>query len=305
MGGPNNLREVEVFLRNMFADPNILTTKSKLLRAFIGSVIVSNRAGAAAEVYFQLGGKSPIVAHTKNLVAKLQAAVDEHCIVRYAMRYTPPFAGEIAQELEDADIKDIYLIPLYPQYSTTTTKSSLEDFIEAYEKTGGNAKIHTIRNFYRNDTYNDLIIKLIQEALGDNAAEGFELIFSAHGLPLKIIKGGDPYQHQIERHVAILKEKLKYNGLRFASVHLAYQSKVGPMKWLEPSLEEKLKEIHTKKVLVFPIAFTIDNSETDYELGVEYAQTATELGITDYIVAKCPNDNPLFIKALLEIKEEM
>ena len=305
MGGPNNLREVEVFLRNMFADPNILTTKSKMLRAFIGSVIVSNRAGAAAEVYFQLGGKSPIVAHTKNLVKKLQDATRRECIVKYAMRYTPPFAKEIAQELEDEDIKDIYLIPLYPQYSTTTTKSSLENFIEAYEQTGGNARLHTLKNFYRNETYNQLILKLIIEALGDKNPQEFELIFSAHGLPQKIVKAGDPYERQINRHVTILKEKLIHKGIHFAHVHLAYQSKVGPMKWLEPSLEAKLKEIRTKKVIIFPIAFTIDNSETDYELGVEYAEIAKGLGITDYLVAKCPNDDPLFVQTLLELQKEM
>ena len=305
MGGPNNLLEVETFLRNMFADPNILTTKSKLLRKFIGNLIVTNRVVEARKVYEELGGKSPIVDHTKNLVAKLQDMVSEETYVDFAMRYTPPFASEVCERLEAMDIREIYLIPLYPQYSTTTTKSSLEDFEAAYAKTGGNAKILARGNFYRTHAYNQVVLKRIKEALGDEDPAHFELVFSAHGLPQKIVDSGDPYQKQIERHVALLEEELAQNSLKFKAVHLAYQSKVGPMKWLEPSLEEKLKELQTKKVLIFPIAFTIDNSETDYELGVEYAHIAKELGFEEYRVARCPNDDKLFVQALYDIYLEM
>ena len=305
MGGPNNLLEVETFLRNMFADPNILTTKSKLLRAFIGNLIVTNRVVEARKVYEELGGKSPIVDHTKKLVAKLQAMVAEEVYVDFAMRYTPPFASEVCEKLEEMDVREIYLIPLYPQYSTTTTKSSIEDFEAAYAKVGGNAKIFKRGNFYRTHAYNQVILKRIQEALGDDEAGEFEIVFSAHGLPQKIVKAGDPYQKQIERHVELLKEELVKNDLVFRGVHLAYQSKVGPMKWLEPSLEEKLQKLTSKKVLIFPIAFTIDNSETDYELGVEYAHIAKELGFEKYKVARCPNDHKLFVETLYDIYLEM
>ena len=305
MGGPNNLQEVELFLKNMFADENILTQKSVLLRKFIATMIIFSRVDAAMEVYSELGGKSPIVEHTQKLVAKLQQVLGEGVIVDFAMRYTPPFADEVCRRLEDEDVRDIYLIPLYPQYSTTTTKSSLEDFHAHYAKVGGNAVIHEIRNFYRSALYNKTLLVLIQEALGKMPAESFELIFSAHGLPQKIIDAGDPYELQIQKHVALLEKLLQEEGLRFASIHLAYQSKVGPMKWLEPSLEEKLKEIGTKKVLIVPLAFTIDNSETDYELRVEYAEIAKELGFTEYIVARCPNDHDLFVDALKGVYEEM
>ena len=305
MGGPNNLREVELFLKNMFADPNILTTKSKLLRKFIGGMIIFSRVEEAQAVYEELGGKSPIVDHTKKLVEKLQQSVDEDVIVDFAMRYTPPFADEVCQRLEDEDVRDIYLIPLYPQYSTTTTKSSLEDFRASYAKVGGNARLHVVQNFYRNELYNEVILKRIKEALAKNDANEFELIFSAHGLPQKIINNGDPYQKHVEQHVKILEQKLQEEGLHFAKTHLAYQSKVGPMKWLEPSLEDKLKEIQTKKVLIFPIAFTIDNSETVYELDVEYKEVATKLGFSEYRVAKCPNDSEKFVEALKQIYKEM
>ncbi len=305
MGGPNNLFEVEMFLRNMFADPNILTTKSKLLRRFIGNLIVTNRVVAARKVYEELGGKSPIVDHTKKLVAKLQEMVSDETYVDFAMRYTPPFASEVCEKIEEMDIREIYLIPLYPQYSTTTTKSSLEDFKAAYAKVGGNAKIFSRGNFYRTHAYNQVILKRIEEALESEDAGEFELVFSAHGLPQKIVDAGDPYQKQVERHMALLQEELTKAGLEFQAVHLAYQSKVGPMKWLEPSLEEKLKKLRGKKVVIFPIAFTIDNSETDYELGVEYAHIAEELGFEEYRVARCPNDHKLFVEALYDIYLEM
>jgi len=305
MGGPNNLLEVETFLRNMFADENILTTKSKLLRKFIGNMIVTSRAENARKVYEELGGKSPIVDHTKKLVAKLQDMVPDEVYVDFAMRYTPPFAKEVCNRLEEMDIRDIYLIPLYPQYSTTTTKSSLEDFEAAYAKVGGNARIHKRGNFYRMSSYNEVILERIKEILDDADASEFELIFSAHGLPQKIIDRGDPYQKQITHHVELLKEELIKGGVLFKDVHLAYQSKVGPMKWLEPSLEEKLKELKSKKVVIFPIAFTIDNSETDFELSIEYAEVAKELGFKEYKVARCPNDHPLFATTLHNIYLEM
>jgi len=305
MGGPNNLDEVELFLKNMFADPNILTTKSKLLRKFIATMIIFSRVEEAQEVYRELGGKSPLVDYTKELVAKLQKEVGTEVVVDFAMRYTPPFASEIVQALEDADIKELYLIPLYPQYSTTTTKSSLEDFIAAYAKTGGNAKIYTIQNFYRNATYNQVIVKKIKEALGVENSQEYTLVFSAHGLPQKIINQGDPYEHQVQRHVAILSNLLEEEGIVFEEISLAYQSKVGPMQWLEPSLEDRLKELSGKKVIIFPIAFTIDNSETEYELHKEYADVAKECQLVEYKVARCPNSDELFVEALKEIYEEM
>jgi len=209
MGGPNNLDEVEVFLKNMFNDKNIITTKSNLLRKFIATMITFTRTESSQKIYEELGGKSPLVGITKDLVAKLQKEVGEGVIVDFAMRYTPPFADEVCQRLEHEDVRDIYLIPLYPQYSTTTTKSSLEDFRASYERVGGNAKIYSIKNFYRNKTYNQAIISSIKEALKDKNSKEFALIFSAHGLPQKIVDKGDPYQKQVQNHVEILKEMLQ------------------------------------------------------------------------------------------------
>lgn len=305
MGGPNNLDEVAVFLKNMFADKNILTMKSNLLRKFIGSMIVLTRTKSSQEIYRKIGGKSPIVGHTKNLVVNLQKKLGENVIVDFAMRYTPPFADEVIEKLNKQKVQKIYLIPLYPQYSTTTTKSSLEDFKEHYSKSGSDAVLVEIEDFFENETYNKAVLKRIEETVWSDKYEDFDIIFSAHGLPQKIVDAGDVYEEQVNRHVEILKEMMKNEGMNFNEVHLAYQSKIGPMKWLEPSLQTKLESLKNKKVIIFPIAFTIDNSETDFELEIEYREVAEELGFTDYRVCKCPNESRLFIDAICEIYEGM
>ena len=305
MGGPNNLEEVEVFLRNMFADKNILTMKSSLLRKFVGGMIVFTRTESSQEIYRQLGGKSPIVGHTKKLVAKLQERLGENVIVDFVMRYTPPFACEVIERLNEAEVDKIYLIPLYPQYSTTTTKSSLEDFEACYHDKGGDALLIEKKHFFENEKYNRAIIERIKESVGKDDYRDFDLIFSAHGLPKKIVDAGDVYEKHINRHVVILKEMLLREKMEFHAIHLAYQSKVGRMEWLTPSLEDKLATVRNRGVVIFPIAFTIDNSETDFELDVEYREIAQEMGFKEYRVAKCPNDSELFVDALQEIYEKM
>lgn len=305
MGGPNNLEEVEVFLTNMFSDKNILTMKSDLLRKIIGTMITFTRTEKSQEIYRQIGGKSPIVGLTKKLVQKVQERVGEHVIVDFAMRYTPPFADEVIERLNNEDVDKIYLIPLYPQFSTTTTKSSLEDFEEHYHNSSGDAILVEIKYFFENQSYNKAVVQRIKEKMGEDKCEDFDIIFSAHGLPKKIIEAGDVYEKHITRHVEIIKKMLQDEGMNFYEAHLAYQSKVGPMEWLTPSLEDKLKTIKNRHVIIFPIAFTIDNSETDYELEMEYREVAHELGFTDYRVCRCPNDSDFFVDALLELYEKM
>ncbi|HIP03119.1 MAG TPA: ferrochelatase [Campylobacterales bacterium] len=305
MGGPNNLNEVEMFLKNMFADKNILTMKSNVVRKIVGGLIVFNRVESSQEIYRELGGKSPLVGHTKNLVAKLQEKLGENIIVDFAMRYTPPFACEVIERLNKEDVDKIYLIPLYPQYSTTTTKSSLEDFEECYHKSEGKALLVEMKHFFENKTYNRAVIENIKKTVGKSEYRDFDIIFSAHGLPQKIVDAGDVYEKHVNRHVAILKDMMQEEGMDFHDIHLAYQSKVGPMKWLAPSLEEKLQTVRNRGIIIFPIAFTIDNSETDYELHVEYKEIAQKLGFKDYRVCACPNDSDLFRDALIEIYEKM
>lgn len=305
MGGPNNLREVETFLHNMFNDPYIIRTKSAVLRRFIAGIITLSRTKKSQDIYRQIGGKSPLVGHTKTLTMRLQEAVGNDIIVDFAMRYTPPMAREVCQRLKENGVEKVYLLPLYPQYSSTTTQSSLDDFEATAHAIGWDVITVELKHFFAHETYNRCLIERIKETLGNDDPESFELLFSAHGLPQKIVDQGDPYQRHVIAHVAIVEQMMRDAGMRFKGIHLAYQSKVGPMQWLEPSLENTLQRLPSKRVIIVPIAFTIDNSETDFELSIEYAETAHTLGYEAYRVCRCPNDHPLFVQTLKELFEKM
>lgn len=304
MGGPSNLSEVRTFLKNMFADPNILTVKSSALRWFIGTMIVLTRTKNAQSHYKEIGGGSPLLPLTQKLAAKLSSLMDEKVYI--AMRYVPPFASDTILEMIEDGVEEVVLMPMYPHYSTTTTKSSIEDFYKAAVDAGYHPKMRVIERYYKKRAFNELILEKIKEALNGEDAEDFDLVFSAHSLPQKIIDAGDSYQKEIEEHVEILEGLLYSEGIHFRKTHLAYQSKLGPMKWIGPSLGETLEKIavSNKKVAVYPIAFTVDNVETVYELDIEYREIAENLKIEDYRVASCPNDDEGFARALAEIIED-
>jgi len=285
MGGPNTLSEVKLFLHNMFHDKAIIGAPF-LIRKMIAYFIVKGRLKVATANYEKLGGISPIVENTKNLVEVLQKELDLD--VFYIMRYTPPFAHEILSKIQDYE--RFYVIPLYPHFSTTTTLSSLDDLYEAAESLGiDDEKFSIIDQYYNNKIYNQTIVDQIRESLGDDNPQDFELIFSAHGLPQRVINRGDPYQIHIKRNVYWARKALSEKGIEFYKTHLAYQSRLGPIEWIKPYLDEKLKTLEKKRVIIYPIAFLIDNSETKYELDIQYREIANQLGFMDYRVAEAPN----------------
>lgn len=295
MGGARNKAELKMFLTNMFNDKNIITVKSSLLRKVIATFIVSSRLDSAWQNYEKIGNESPINKLTEKLIQKANEKIEDFTTYQI-MRYTPPFAKDVINQMKKDGIKEVVLLPLYPQYSTTTTKSSFEDFMYFAKD---NFKVQIIETFYRNEVFNECILDEIISKIS-NPSE-YNLIFSAHGLPQKIVDAGDPYELQMNEHVKILSDKLREKGINFKSINLAYQSKVGPMKWLDPSLEEMLKNFKDENVIIYPIAFIVDNSETDFELDIEYREIAHELGIKDYKVCKCVNDSDGFIEAIKDI----
>ena len=299
MGGPNNLDEVKVFLKNMFNDKYIIGAPQPI-RALIASFITFKRLEIAKENYRNLGGMSPIIGHTKRLVRRLEKEVDAD--VFFEMRYTYPFAKDVLEKLKNYD--EIYAIPMYPHYSSTTTKSSIEDFMKIAKKYNLDKKVKTIDSYYNNILYNKTIVERIKEALDGDNSEEFELVFSAHGLTQRTINKGDLYQKHILANVESAKKELLKQNIHFKKIHVAYQSRLGPMEWLRPYMEDKLKELKSK-VIIYPISFTVDNSETKGELVLEYGELAHELGIKDYRVACAPNHHPYFIEALKEIYEKM
>ncbi|WP_348653140.1 ferrochelatase [uncultured Sulfurimonas sp.] len=301
MGGPNNLNEVEVFLTNMFNDKNIIGAP-KPIRWIISKLITFTRTEFAQNNYALIGGKSPLVGYTQKLIEKLESSIQDASI-HMVMRYTPPFAKDVLENLRDVD--EFYAIPLYPHYSSTTTLSSYEDLYESFDKLKIKARVQTIYDYYNDKYYNNSIVERIKEALNGEDPQEYELIFSAHGLPKKVIEKGDVYQKHIRYNVYHARKALMHAGVDFYNTHLAYQSRLGPLEWITPYLEDKLKSLKKKKVILFPIAFTVDNSETEYELEIEYREIAEEIGLDDYRVAKAPNDHPEFVKCLSNIYEDM
>lgn len=301
MGGPNNLDEVEVFLTNMFNDKNIIGAP-KPIRWMISKLITFSRTEFAQNNYALIGGKSPLVGYTKQLIEKLESNIKDASI-HMVMRYTPPFADDVLENLRDVD--EFYAIPLYPHYSKTTTLSSYEDLCDSMDRLKIKARVKTIDDYYNDVYYNNAIIGRIQEALNGEDPQDYELVFSAHGLTERIIAKGDVYQKHIRYNVYHARKALMKKGINFFNTHLAYQSRLGPMEWIKPYLEDKLKSLKKKKVIIVPIAFTLDNSETEFELDIEYREVAEEMGFVEYRVAKAPNSHPEFVKCLTNIYEDM
>ena len=298
MGGANSLDDVEIFLTNMFNDPYILGIKNKFLRKFVAFMITKGRLKTAKHNYEQIGGKSPLCELTAKLCEKVSSLQNEFDAIDFAMNYTSPFVKDVLKKYEDFD--EIVLLPLYPHHSQTTVTSSLADFKKAKEELKLKAKISLCEPFYDDDAYNKIIVSHIREVVKDTDISDVSLIFSVHSLPRKIIEKGDIYEKHINEHVQILSKILKEQGLNFKDVSLAYQSRLGPVKWLEPSLNEALAKCENKKALIYPLSFCIDNSETIFELVIEYAKLAKELNFSFYKVAQCPNFSDEFASFILE-----
>ena len=302
MGGPNDLSEVGVFLKNMFNDPYILGIKSPILRKFVAFMITSSRLKTAQNNYRQIGGKSPICELTARLCGKISHFLDDDTAVAFAMNYTPPFAKDVLAEF--TEVSEIVVFPLYPHHSFTTVSSSISDFEKARAELNLKAKVKIVEPFFEDERYNEIIVDGIEKSARDLNADEITLVFSAHSLPQKMIDAGDIYEEHVNRHVQILTEILEKRGVKFKQILLAYQSKLGPVKWLEPSLNQALAEIKDKKALVYPISFCIDNSETVFELSKEFRHIADELKFDFYDVVDCPNDNEKFAKFIADRAKE-
>ena len=297
MGGPNDVEEVELFLRNMFADKNILTM-NPYTRKLVATIIINNRLEEVKENYALLGGKSPLPGLTYELISKLEEKIDMP--IYPAMRYVPPFADEVLKKCQEKGIEELILFPMYPQYSTTTTLSSVEDIELRCKELDYIPKITLIDPYYDDYDYIEASCEKIMEAMEGKETREYDLLLSAHGLPLSIIQAGDPYQNQVEGNASAIKIYLKERGIEFHNIKLVYQSKVGSSAWLEPNLVDVLRNPTHRKVIIFPLAFTLDNSETVFELDIEHREIAEKIKYDDYIVAKCMNSSEKFVELIVE-----
>ena len=297
MGGPNNVEEVELFLRNMFADKNILTM-NPYTRKLVSAIIINKRLEEVKENYALLGGKSPLPSLTNELISKLEYKLDMP--IYPVMRYVPPFADSTLEKCKHDGIEEIILFPMYPQYSTTTTLSSVEDIEERCKLIDYSPKITVIDAYYDDYDYIEASCEKIIQSMEGKMSEEYDLLLSAHGLPVSIIQAGDPYQNQVEGNASAIKMYLHEHGVKFHNIKLVYQSKVGNDDWLEPNLVDVLRNPTHRKVVIFPIAFTVDNSETVFELDIEHREIADKIKYDDYIVAKCMNSSDKFVNLIVD-----
>ncbi len=303
LGGPDTLEAIEPFLYNLFCDPDIIDFPfARLGRKPLAKLISSTRAHKVRHHYANLGGGSPIRRNTERqaqaLAVELEArGHDARCFV--AMRYWHPFTAEAVAALESAQCDEIVLLPLYPQYSSTTTGSSLNEWNRRFHPNG--APVHLVTEFYRHEGYLDALAETIDRTLeGFEVASRPELIFSAHSVPLTVIERGDPYQRQIEETVALVMERGGWPNAH----RLCYQSKVGASRWLQPTLRGTLRQVAEERigeVCVVPISFVSDHVETLGEIDHEARQLAARLGIRRFEMTPGLNDSPAFIRALADL----
>ena len=305
LGGPDKPESVKPFLVNLFRDPAILRVPF-VVRPFLARLIARLRVKAATANYAILGGKSPLLELTEQQARALEAALPgARCFV--AMRYWHPFSLEVAKAVRDWGPSEVLLLPLYPQYSTTTTGSSLTAWREAAAQAGLAKPTTTLCCYHSESAYLAATAAIVRRSLEEARAKlprdaGLRVLFSAHGLPEVIIKKGDPYQFQVERTVSGVVRLLAIPGLDWT---VCYQSRATPQKWIGPSTEQEVERAAHDKVavLVVPIAFVSEHSETLVELDVEYRDLAENAGVPGYFRAPTQNSDPRFIGALAELVE--
>ena len=299
LGGPDKLENVEPFLFNLFYDPAILNLPS-FLRYPLAKLIANRRAPTAKKIYQELGGSSPILHLTEKQAAALEAKLNEDdnssrykCFV--VMRCWHPRAENVVNKVINYNPNEVILIPLYPQYSAATSGSSIKEWNNICKKNNFNVKTSTIccyptdNNFV--EAHKNEIMKKIEKL------NNFKLIFSAHGLPEKNIKMGDPYQWQIEQSVDKIVKVLNIKDLDWI---LSYQSRVGPLKWIGPSTEDIIIENSKlgKHIVLVPVAFVSEHSETLVELDIEYRELAEKNGCKNYSRVPALGTNKNYIKAM-------
>ena len=302
LGGPDKLENVEPFLFNLFNDPAILNLPT-FLRYPLAKLISNRRAPVAKKIYEELGGSSPILKLTKEQSVALEATLNQtqtedqyKCFI--VMRCWNPRAQDVIKDVQLYGPEEIILMPLYPQYSAATSGSSIKEWKGVCKKNNYNIKTSTICCYPTDQNFINAHTKEIIKKTQD--LKNFKLIFSAHGLPEKNIKKGDPYQWQVEQSVKKIVENLNDENLDWI---LSYQSRVGPLKWIGPSTEDVIIENSKidKHIVLVPIAFVSEHSETLVELDIEYKEIADANGCKNYTRVPALGINEDFIKAMSEL----
>ncbi len=312
MGGPEQLDDVPQFLYNLFADRKLIQIPfpASLFQNSIARMIAKKRSEGTKQMYSQIGGGSPIYRITRSLADKIEKNLQmtgEKVKVEIVMRYTPPRANEVVEDvIENAN--RIILFPQYPHYAEATTGSSIEKFLTILQQhaNGREYQIEIIEDWSLEEFYIDWWVEGVKDSLNELEEEGIELservhvIFSAHGLPIRYIKKGEVYQERVENAYKQIVNRLhQYKGK--ISFHMAYQSRVGPMPWLQPYTDELIEELAEKDaeaLIMVPLGFVTDHVETLYEIDILYCDLAKSKGIPRYLRAPVPNDDDNYARKM-------
>lgn len=311
LGGPETLDDVRPFLFNLFSDPEIVRLPFTFLQKPLAWLISTARYRKSAGYYRQIGGGSPLRRITEEQAEALRRELSARGIdarVYVGMRYSRPSTAEAIDEIERDRIEELVILPLYPQFSVSTTGSSCKDFVRQIEARGGmrNVRRRYITRWHTHPAYiNALAAQIAREIerFPDPAPSRVHLLFSAHSVPQSYIENGDPYLRQTEETMHLVSARL---GNR-SPAHLCFQSKVGPVRWLEPSTEQRLRELRSEgveQVLMIPISFVSEHIETLYELDILYRKVADEIGLRAYRRVPAFNCDPAFIAALADLVSE-
>jgi len=303
LGGPDCLEAVQPFLQNLFSDPAIIGLPS-FLRRPLAHYIARRRTPLAKKIYEHLGGSSPILPETEEQARALEAALaraghQAKCFI--AMRCWHPFTREAVKAVKAFAPERIVLLPLYPQYSTTTTRSSLSEWRKEAARQELKIPQHEVCCYPFEEGFVAAIADLVAEALQNTKKEvSYRVLFSAHGLPKRVIERGDPYQWQVERTVKAVLARLKKPALDW---RICYQSRVGPLEWIGPATDAEVRRAgeEDKGLIIVPVAFVSEHSETLVELDIEYSKLAEEAGVPDYIRTPTVRSHPAFIGALASL----
>ena len=301
LGGPDSQAAVEPFLYRLFCDPDIINFPGAFLaRKPLAKLISTTRSKIVRQHYAEIGGGSPIRRLTEQQAQALQAELRPYISARtiVAMRYWHPDTQEAIATLESTPFDELVLLPLYPHYSFATTGSSLKEWNRLYKP---QVPVHVVDHFYDHPDYIAAIVERVNGVLQElpNPDE-VHLLFSAHGLPIALVEKGDPYPKQIQETVQLVRELGAWPNPHA----LCFQSRVGPQKWLQPSLPdtiEKLARSGIKRVLVIPVSFLTEHIETLHEINIEAREQAESSGISQFLMMPALNDSPLLIRALADL----
>ena len=306
LGGPDKLESVEPFLFNLFNDPAIISIPT-IFRYPLAKFISKRRAPIAKNIYKEIGNKSPILELTQEQGQKLEKNLlekgDYRCFV--VMRCWHPRAADVIKKVQQYNPEEIILLPLYPQFSASTSGSSITEWKHLCEKERYKIKTKIVCCYPTEKNFIESHANLIKKTIKNLENNNFKLLFSAHGLPENKIKKGDPYQWQVEQTVERIMRKLRDDNLDHI---ISYQSRVGPLKWIGPSTDEMIIKYskENKGIVIVPVAFVSEHSETLVELDIEYKKLAEKNGCSFYKRVPALGVDESFIKGLedLVLKQE-